>query len=40
MMRGNATTDLGRIELPQPPKRVALSAFKDVLAADVDNSRK
>jgi hypothetical protein len=40
MMRGNTTTDLGRIELPQPPKRVALAAFKDVLAAKVENSKR
>ncbi|MBC7930121.1 MAG: carboxypeptidase regulatory-like domain-containing protein [Rubrivivax sp.] len=40
MMRGNTTTDLGQIELPQPPARVAIAAFKDVLAARVENSKK
>ncbi|HEX8147610.1 MAG TPA: carboxypeptidase regulatory-like domain-containing protein [Pyrinomonadaceae bacterium] len=38
-MRGNTTTDLGRIELPYPPKRVAAAAFKDVLALSVENKK-
>ena len=38
-MRGNSTTDLGRIQLPLPPKRVAVAAFKDVLALSVENKK-
>jgi aminopeptidase N len=38
-MRGNETTDLGRIELPYPPKRVAVAAFHDVLALSIENKK-
>jgi Peptidase family M1 domain len=38
-MRGNTTIDLGRIDLPSPPKRVAVAAYKDVLALSVENKK-
>ena len=38
-MRGNTTTDLGRPELPAPPKRVAIAAYKDILALSVENKK-
>jgi aminopeptidase N len=37
---GNSTFDLPNIPLPQAPKRVALAAFNDVLALDIDNKKK
>ncbi|HEX7955402.1 MAG TPA: M1 family aminopeptidase, partial [Pyrinomonadaceae bacterium] len=36
-IRGNSSTDLGQIKLPQTPKRVAIAPFKDVLALGVEN---
>ena len=39
-VKGNTTVDLGQIKLPQAPKRAAVCALKDVLALDVDNSKK
>ncbi|MDT5272297.1 MAG: hypothetical protein QOH49_4483 [Acidobacteriota bacterium] len=38
-MHGNTTTDLGRLDLPQPPKRLAIAAFKDVLALSIENKK-
>ena len=38
-MRGNSTSDLGQIQLPLPPKRVAVAAFKDVLALSIENKK-
>lgn len=38
-MHGNTTTDLGRLDLPQPPKRLAVAAFKDVLALSIENKK-
>jgi hypothetical protein len=38
-MHGNQTTDLGRLDLPQPPKRLAIAAFKDVLALSIENKK-
>jgi hypothetical protein len=38
-LRGNSTTDLGQIQLPSPPKRAAVAAFKDVLALSVENKK-
>jgi hypothetical protein len=38
-MHGNQTTDLGRLELPQQPKRLAVAAFKDILALSVENKK-
>jgi hypothetical protein len=38
-LRGNATLDLGEIKLPQPPKRLALAANKDVLAVSVETQK-
>lgn len=39
-IRGNSTTDLGQIRLPQTPKRVAIAPYKDVLALSVENQKK
>jgi hypothetical protein len=39
-IRGNATVELGQIKLPQPPKRAAVAALKDVLALSVENDKK
>jgi aminopeptidase N len=39
-IQGNASVELGKIKLPQAPKRVTLCALKDVLALDVDNGKK
>ena len=38
-IRGNSTTDLGQIRLPQAPKKVALAPFKDVLALSIENKK-
>jgi hypothetical protein len=38
-MHGNQTTDLGRLELPQPPKRLAVAAYKDILALNIENKK-
>ena len=38
-MHGNQTTDLGRLDLPQQPKRLAIAAFKDVLALSIENKK-
>ncbi|MBV8857178.1 MAG: carboxypeptidase regulatory-like domain-containing protein [Acidobacteria bacterium] len=38
-MRGNSITDLGRIQLPYAPKHVAVAAYKDILALDVENKK-
>lgn len=38
-MHGNQTTDLGRIELPQPPKRLAIAAYKDILALNIESKK-
>ncbi|MFL6334671.1 MAG: carboxypeptidase regulatory-like domain-containing protein [Pyrinomonadaceae bacterium] len=38
-MHGNTTTDLGTLNLPQPPKRLAVAAFKDVLALNVESKK-
>jgi len=38
-MHGNQTTDLGRLELPQQPKRLAVAAFKDILALNIENKK-
>jgi hypothetical protein len=38
-MHGNQTTDLGRLELPQQPKRLAIAAYKDILALDIENKK-
>jgi hypothetical protein len=38
-MRGNSVTDLGRIQLPYAPKHVAVAAYKDILALDVENKK-
>jgi hypothetical protein len=38
-MRGNSTVDLGKIKLPQTPKRVALCAYKDVLALGAESQK-
>jgi len=38
-MHGNQTTDLGRLELPQQPKRLAVAAHKDILALNVENKK-
>ena len=38
-IRGNSTVELGKIRMPQPPKRVALCAYKDVLALGVENQK-
>jgi len=37
---GNSTVDLGNINLPQAPKRVAICALNDVLATKVENIKK
>jgi hypothetical protein len=39
-LQGNASVELGKIKLPQAPKRVAICALKDVLALDIDNGKK
>ena len=39
-IRGNSTTDLGQIRLPQSPKKVAIAPFRDVLAVSVENVKK
>lgn len=39
-IKGNSTIELGNIKLPQAPKRVALCAYKDVLALGVENEKK
>lgn len=39
-IRGNSTTELGQIRLPQAPKRVAIAPYKDVLALSVENQKK
>jgi hypothetical protein len=36
---GNTTLDLGRIKLPQAPKRAAACALKDVLATSVETGK-
>ncbi len=38
-MHGNQTTDLGRLELPQQPKRLAIAAYKDILALNIENKK-
>lgn len=38
-MHGNQTTDLGRLDLPQQPKRLAIAAFKDILALNIENKK-
>jgi hypothetical protein len=38
-MHGNQTTDLGPLNLPQPPKRLAIAAFKDILALNIENKK-
>jgi aminopeptidase N len=38
-IRGNSTTDLGQIRLPQAPKKVALAPYKDVLALSIENKK-
>jgi hypothetical protein len=38
-MLGNKTNDLGRIDLPFPPKRLAVAALKDVLALEIENKK-
>ncbi|HEX8719071.1 MAG TPA: M1 family aminopeptidase, partial [Pyrinomonadaceae bacterium] len=38
-LRGNTSVDLGPIKLPQPPKKAALAALKDVLAVSVENAK-
>ena len=38
-IHGNTTTDLGRLDLPQPPKRLSVAAYKDVLALSVENKK-
>ncbi len=37
---GNGTVDLGNINLPQTPKRVAICALNDVLATKIENVKK
>lgn len=37
---GNSTIDLGNINLPQAPKRIAICALNDVLATKVENIKK
>jgi aminopeptidase N len=37
---GNSTVELGNVNLPQPPKRVSIAAYKDVLATSVENGKK
>jgi hypothetical protein len=37
---GNATVELGNVNLPQPPKRVSIAAYKDVLATSVETDKK
>ncbi|MCA1636505.1 MAG: hypothetical protein LC802_23155 [Acidobacteria bacterium] len=37
---GNATVELGQIKLPMAPKRAALAALKDVLAAEIKDVKK
>jgi aminopeptidase N len=39
-LRGNSSVELGPIKFPQAPRRVAACALRDVLALDVDNSKK
>lgn len=39
-LAGNTTFDLPNIPLPQSPKRVALAAFNDVLALNIENKKK
>ena len=39
-IRGNSTTELGPIKLPQAPRKVAIAPFRDVLALDVENVKK
>jgi aminopeptidase N len=38
-IRGNTTVELGRIKMPEKPRRVALCAYKDVLALGVENQK-
>jgi hypothetical protein len=39
-LKGNGSVELGQIKLPQAPKRVTICAMKDVLALDIDTSKK
>ena len=39
-MHGNTTTDLGPLYLPYMPDRLAVAAFKDVLALSIENKKK
>ena len=38
-IRGNTTVELGRIKMPEKPRRVALCAYKDVLALGMENQK-
>ncbi|HVQ36802.1 MAG TPA: M1 family aminopeptidase, partial [Pyrinomonadaceae bacterium] len=39
MMLGNATVDIGNIKLPAVPKKAAVCALNDVLAASIQNNK-
>jgi hypothetical protein len=39
-MFGNASVDLGNIQLPQQPKRMAICALNDVLAVSIENVKR
>jgi hypothetical protein len=39
-MHGNSVTNIGPLDLGSPPKRLAVAAFKDVLALSVENKKK
>jgi hypothetical protein len=39
-MHGNTTTDLGSLNLPYPPERLAIAAFKDVLALSIEHKKR
>ena len=38
-VRGNTSVELGKIKMPQPPKKLAVGALKDVLAVSVENQK-
>ena len=39
-MRGNSISNIGPLDLGSPPKRLAVAAFKDILALNVENKKK
>jgi hypothetical protein len=40
LINGNSTVDLGNLQLPQVPKRLAVAALNDVLATSIENNKR